>query len=230
VRADVRHLAGAGAACDVDQFVADGEHRDPGPRVHEHLVVAGRGQHADLSRAEHDVAAHGDVARLDVLSDPADERRGRHSACHRQLGCARVGVTDGHHRVGERGQRRACHHAHGLTGLQAQRVPRAGRDLTDDGQHDGRLLARPREVDAAHGVAVDRRLVEARQRAARDHLFGAAQTVCLGDRHADRCRPHRPGHDQCKLLVDRPHRNYASCRATHAATHRPVTPADPDAP
>ena len=123
VRADVRHLPCSGDARDVDQLVADREHRHPGTRVHEHLVAAGRGQHADLARAEHGVAADGDVARLDVFPDPPHERRGRHAARHRQLGRALVGVTDGHHRVGEGGQRRTRHHAHRLTGLQAQRMP-----------------------------------------------------------------------------------------------------------
>ena len=66
--------------------------RHPRTRVHQHLVPAGRGEHADLRGAEDRVAAHRDVAGLDVLPDPADERRRRHAALHRQLGRAAVGV------------------------------------------------------------------------------------------------------------------------------------------
>jgi hypothetical protein len=131
-------------------------------------------------------------------------------------------VADGHDGVGERGQRRAGDDAHRLPGLQAQRVTRARRDLADDRQHGGRLLGCAGQVDTADGVAVDRRLVEAGQRAARDHLLGAAQAVRLGDRHTHRCRTDRTGQDQGELLVDRPHRHYAS--------HRVTCPAEPDAP
>jgi hypothetical protein len=202
VGADVRHLPGPGGARDVDQLVADRDHRHPGPGVHEHLVAAGRGEHPDLTRSEDRVAADGDVAGLDVLPDPPDERRGRHAARHRQLGRAGVGVADGHDGVGERGQRRAGDDAHGLPGLQPQWMTRARRDLADDRQHGGRLLTRAGEVDAADGVAVDRRLVEAGQRAGRDHLLGAAQAVRLGDRHTHRCGTDRTGQDQGELLVD----------------------------
>ena len=185
---------------------------------------------ADLGRAEHGVAADGDVAGLHVLADPAHERRRRHAARHRQLGGAGVGVADGHDRVGERGQRRPGDHAHGLPRLQPQRMARPGRDLADDGQHHRRLLARPGEVDAAHRVAVDRRLVEPGQRAGGDHLLRAAQAVRLRDRHPHRCGTDRAGQDPGELLVDRPHRRHAPRRVARAVACRVTSPAEPDAP
>ena len=229
-RADVGHLPGSRRTRDVDELVADRQHRHAGAGVHEHLVAAGRGQHPDLGRAEDDVATDGDVAGLDVLADPPHERRGRHAARHRQLRGAGVGVADGHDRVGERGQRRPGDHVHGLPRLQAQRMARSGRDLADDGQHDRRLLARPGEVDAAHRVTVDRRLVEPGQRAGGDHLLRAAQAVGLGDRHPHRCGTDGAGQDQGELFVDRPHRRHASRRVARAVACRVTSPAEPDAP
>ena len=205
VRADVGDLARARRAGQLDELVPDRDHRHPRPRVDEHLVAPGRGEQPDLGGAEHGVAADGDVARLDVLAEAADERRRRHAAGDRDARATRVGVADGHDGVGERRQRRTRGDAHRLAGLQPQRMPRACGDLADHRQLDRHHLARAEDVDAAHGVAVDGGHVEAGHRARADDLLGAPQAVRLRDRQPHRRRAHRGAQHPFELLVDRPH-------------------------
>ena len=77
-----------------------------GPRVHQHLVAAGRRRACRPGPGRARRRAGRRRRRAARPRRPPHERRGRHAARHRELGRAAVGVADGHHRVGERGQRR----------------------------------------------------------------------------------------------------------------------------
>ena len=117
----------------------------------------------------------------------------------------RVGVVVRGDGVGQRRQRRAGGDAHGLAGLQAVRLPGPDRDLAHHGQLDG-LLGRGAHVDAAHGEAVDGRLVEPGQRPVGDDLLGAQQTLRGGDVDPDRRGADRGVEHTAQLGLDRPHR------------------------
>ena len=108
--------------------------------------------------------------------------------------------------VGERWQRRTRRDPHGLTGLQPERMPGPRGDLPDDRQLDRHRLACTEDVDAAHGVAVDRSHVEPGDRTRGDDLLGAPQAVRLRDRQPHRRRAHRGAQYPLQLLVDRSHR------------------------
>ena len=80
VRVHVVDLALAGRAVDVDELLAERDHRDPRTWVDEHLVASDGGQQTHLSSTDGRAAAHGDVAGLHVLAGAADEPGGRHAA------------------------------------------------------------------------------------------------------------------------------------------------------
>ncbi len=54
------------------------------------------------------------------------------------------------------------------------------------GSRTGLFVARLRDVLGDDGVAVHRRVVEARQRQRRDHVLGEHQPERVGERHGDR--------------------------------------------
>ena len=168
VRADVGHLARARGAGELDELVAHRDHRDPRPGVDEHLVAPGRGEQSDLAPAP-STASRRTAMSPGWTSSPSRRTNAADGTLRvtADARATRVGVADGHDGVGERGQRRTRGDAHRLAGLQPQRMPRPRRDLADHRQLDRRCLARAEDVDAAHGVAVDRGHVEAGHRAAR---------------------------------------------------------------
>ena len=151
-------------------------------------------------------AAHRDVTGLHVLADPADERRRRHAPVHARAGRRRRRCT---RRAPRR--RRAWAAARPVAtrtawpGCSRSGCREPGRDLPDHRQRHRLGRGGAGEVDAAHRVAVDGRLVEPGQRALRDDLLGAPQPVRLGDRDPHRRGPHRGGQHPLELLVDRPH-------------------------
>jgi hypothetical protein len=173
--------------------------------VHQQLVPARGGEHRDLGRADDVALADGDVAGLDVLPHAAHEAGRRHAAADREARGAAVGPPQRCDGVGEGRQRRPRRDADGLAGLQPQRLTRPGGDLAHHRDGDRGGVGGPGHVDAAHRVAVDRGLVEDRQRTRRDDLLRAAQPLRVGDRDAHRGRTHRHVQDAGQVIGDRAH-------------------------
>ena len=204
VGVDVENLGVARRPGDVDQLAPDAHHRHPGPRMHQHALAADRGQQSDLCGADDRPGAHGDVAGLHVITGPSHIGPGPHPAQNPHPGLAPVGPPQGQHGVGQRGHRCAGLDTSGLLGLQPAR--RAGARL-DDACHRQHDLGFPcgADVDAAHRVAVDGRLVEAWHRMLGDHLFGAHEALRLRDGYPDRPWGHGGSRHPGLLLLNRTH-------------------------
>ena len=124
-RVDVVHLAGPGRAGHVDQFVADRDDRQPGPRVHQHLVPADGGEQPDLRGADEGAEPHRDVTGLHVLAGPADVLARFDRLDHRHPGAAALGVRARDDGVGDGRQRGAGRDVHRLRAAAAGAAARA---------------------------------------------------------------------------------------------------------
>ena len=187
--------------------------------MYQYALPADRGKQPDLGGADDGAGPDRDITGLHVIARAPYIRPRPHAAQHPNPGTTAVGPAQRQYRVGERRHRRAGLDPRRLTGLQPARGPLTRLDQTHHRQADlavGRrlfilvalVLRRPAEtehIDAAHRVAVDRSLIETRQRTLGDHLFGAHQALGFGDRHPNRARCHRSRGHSSLLLLNRTH-------------------------
>ena len=221
----VDDLAGAGRAVDVDELVADGDHRDPRPRVHEDLRAPDRGQQPDLRRPDDDAAAHRDVPGGDVLAGAAHEGGGGDGGLDGDAGAAGghrvVGVVVRGDGVGEGRQRGAGGHADGLLGAQPVGLPRAGRDLADHRQlHRLRRRPRARRPRAPR----TRRRRPGRSRAARGRPRPPRRTAAPAPRRWARARARVAPRRRAPAAAGHPRSSRAHRATTHRAIGAPTRP------
>ena len=182
--------------------------------MHQHTLASNGGEQAHLGRADDGACPHRDVAGLHIVAGAANIGSGPDAAQHRHPRLAAVGPPQRQHRVGERRHRRTGLHARGLAGLQPARRAGTGLDRAHDGQTDLAVplvlavlitTADTEHVHTAHGVSVNRGLIETRQRTFGDDLLGAHQTLRFGDGYSDRSGCYRSGRYPGLLLLHRTH-------------------------
>ncbi len=149
-----------------------GDHHDARSRAGAYGRAAHRGEHAEVARAEDGALLEQHVALGDVVAGRPDVLARLGGTVDAHLGDAAVGPLVGDDRGGAGRHRGAGHDLD--RGARRHREDRrlAGPDLTDDGQHDGRVLGGAGDVVGDHGVAVHRGVVEARQRDRRHDVLG----------------------------------------------------------
>ena len=193
----------------LDQLAADGDHRQPWPRMHQHPLPTDRRQQTDLCRPDDGAGTHRHVTGLHVIAGAPDISARAHPAQGPHPRLTAVGPAQRKNRVGQCGHRRAGLDPRGLPRLQPGGGAVSGSDRRNNRQAHitGAVTAGigTQHVDAAYRITVDSGLVEPRQRAFGDNFFGAHQPLGFGNRH-----PNRPGCHRCSsypslLLFNRTH-------------------------
>jgi hypothetical protein len=189
----VADLAGPERVARVDQLVAGGHHRHPGPWMDRYELAADRGEHADGRRVQQLAPLEDDGATADVLAGLADEPAGPGVQPDQDGVALDAGLLDRHDRVGARRQRPAGHDAGRAARLDGGQPAGAGEDLAGDPKADRRVLAGAGQVGRPDREAVHGRVGERRQ------VLGGGD---VGGEHAAEgvAEPRLPGRERAQPL------------------------------
>ena len=179
----------------------DDDHPRTGTRTHG--GAADGGEQAEVAGAEDGPLLEEHVALGDVVAHRPDVLALACGLEDLHLGDAAVGPLVGDDGGGTGRHRGAGHDLDGRAGRDGEDRGLAGADLPDDGQPDGRVLARTGHVVGQHGVAVHGRVVEAGQRDGGDHVLGERQAQRLHQGLREGRQRRDRGQDPVDQLGDR---------------------------
>ena len=201
----------AAGAARLAQLGAGGQDHHARARTDDHGRPAHAGQQPELARAQEGALLDQEVTLGDVLAGGADVLSLLGRSRDDDLCDSPVGPLVGHDRVGPRGHGRAGHDLDGRAGRHRQDARLSGPDLTDDRQVHGTFLGGGDHVVVHHGVAVHRRVVEARQGDRRRDVLGRDEPQGVEERLVVRRERAQRVEDQLLVLGDRPQRRGGLC-------------------
>ena len=179
-----RHDPAAGhVSVGLDQLVAAGEDRHPGPLMDGDDAAPEGCQHAEMGGTESRARGQHLLALAHILAGVPHVLADLHLDAHANPVADAIGVFLAYDRVRTGRNRRTREDAGRLAGLDLAIDDRSRGHLGHDPERDGARRRRTLQVGGAHGVAIHRRVVRGRKAASRDQGLGQDAPQSLSSGH-----------------------------------------------